>query len=304
MRNNIFTLANFPEAYYAAGDWTTKCEIVRDQPNNALRFCEDGTFWDLLDGMGALLERRVILSCDPGRREWNTVMGPLLNPDPFGGLWMYTPAKHGMAPQPLALKGYPKEHDFHPLGLEIYPSYAGNASNLFVINHARHRTVIEQFSMSPADSTHAIWVRTLVSNYFVSPNSLALTSPTSFYVTNDHLLTRRIPGILGHTLPLLETVFGIPLSWVAHVSVEEDITVTPSVRHTFAALGVPFANGVAISPDGQLVAVAVTSLAEVYFYARSPDTNALKHMHTVPVPFTPDNIMFDEEGSLIVTGHP
>jgi hypothetical protein len=305
IKNNILTLTHFPAGYYTAGDWTTKCETVKDEKNRTLRFCEDETFWDLFDEAGKLLERRVILSCDPGRREWNTVMGPLLDPIPRGGLWVYTPqAEAGQNLQRLALTGYPEGHDFHPLGLEIYPSYAGNSSNLFVINHARHRTVIEQFSMSPADFTQAVWVRTLASNYFVSPNSLALTSPTSFYVTNDHLLTRRLPSLLGHTLPVVETILALPLSWLAHVTLEEHKTSPPIIHHEFAALGVAFANGVAVSSDGQLVAVAATSRGQVYFYSRSLKTNVLKHIHTVPVPFTPDNLMFDDQGSLIVTGHP
>ena len=242
-------------------------------------------------------------------------MGPLRDPKPHGGLWMYSPARTSGFPgseskaelKRLTLTGYPLGHDFHPLGLEIYPSYAGNASNLFVANHAGERTVIEQFTISPSAPDQATWVRTLVSDFFVSPNSIALTSPTSFYVSNDHLLTRRIANPLNRILPITETVLGLPLSWISHVTLVQDPANPhgpPKISHKFAALGIAFANGVAVSPDGRHVAVAATSTAEVYFYDRNTETNTLKHIDTVPVPFFPDNIVFDHNGVLLVAGHP
>jgi hypothetical protein len=303
----VFILrSNFPVGYYAHGDWTTHCKRVTDQKLHELKYCEDAALWDLLDHSKKLKERRVIITCDPGRKAWNTVMGPLANPYPHGGLWTYIPGKKSADLRRLTLTNYPKGHDFHPLGLDIYPSYGGNASNLFVVNHARERTVIEQFTLSPSEPTQATWVRTIVSNYFVSPNSIALTSPTSFYVSNDHLLTRRLPTFLGHVLPITETMLGLPLGWLSHISLEHPSSNShdvPKIRHTFAALGISFANGVALSPDGKQVALASSSLGEIYFYSRSPN-NTLKHTHTVPMPFSPDNIRFDGEGALLVAGHP
>jgi hypothetical protein len=268
-----------------------------------LKYCEDAALWDIMSSSGSLKERRVIVTCDPGRKAWNTVMGPLANPNPHGGLWIYTPGKKSAELHRLVLKNYPKGHDFHPLGLDIYPSYGGNASNLFVINHARERSTIEHFTIFPSDPSQATWVNTLVSNYLVSPNSLALTSPTSFYVSNDHLITRRIPTYLSRVLPMVETLLGSPSSWVSHISLDHHGG-SPRIQHAFAALGIAFANGVALSPDGKQVALASSSVGEIYFYSRSPTNNTLKHTHTVPMPFSPDNIRFDDEGALLITGHP
>jgi hypothetical protein len=300
---NTFSLANYPIGYYAGGDFNKHCEIIKEEEMN---FCEDVIFWDLLNGAGKLEERKVLVSCDPHRKGWNTVMGPLRNPNPRGALWVHSPSKGAKArPQRLTLKGYPAGHDFHPLGLDIYPSYAGNSSNLFVINHARERTVIEQFTLSPSSPTTAIWVRTLSHKYFISPNSLALTSPTSFYVSNDHLMTRRLPNPLGHILPMVETLLFLPLSWLAHVSLESDpASSTPTLKHTLVDFGVAFANGVALSPDGKQVALASTTLSQIQFYSRDPSTNSITNTHTVPLPFNVDNISFDDDGSLIVAGHP
>ncbi|KAF8071737.1 arylesterase [Lyophyllum atratum] len=311
-KNSILTKHAFPEGYYAQGDFDTDCATLKGGPD--LKYCEDATFWDLLDAKGKFVDRGLLLSCDAGRKSWNTVMGPLRNPQPHGSLWLYEPdgkGKKGKAVRNpsklkrLELAGFPAGHDFHPLGVEIYPSYAGNTSNLYVVNHARARTVIEQFTLSPSSPTVAKYVRTLASPYFHSANALALTSPDSFYVTNDHLFTRRLP-YLGHILPILESVFALPLSFVSHVTLSPPSSSQPPIEtHQFSALFIPFPNGIALSPDGTQVALASTTLGTILIYSRNPATNELTRIDNVPVPFTPDNIRYTHDGTaLLVAGHP
>lgn len=299
----FLALSDLPAGYYSNGDWKTHCQTITHKADSALRYCEDAVFWDHLDSTNNLANRLLLLSCDPGRKAWNTVMGPLRDPKPHGGLWVHSLGENTQ-PHRITLKEYPQGHDFHPLGLEIYPSHGGNASNLFVVNHARQRTFVEQFSMSPTRPTEATWIRTITSKYFVAPNALALTSPTSFYVTNDHLMTRRLPKPFGGVLPLVETWLGLPFGWLAHVRIDEEPGTTTVVQHAFAAFGIPFANGVALSHNGSQVAIASSSAAKVYFYDRNLGSNALTYTHTVPVPFLPDNVMYDDGGALIVAGHP
>jgi hypothetical protein len=132
-----------------------------------------------------------------------------------------------------------------------------------------------------------------------------LTSPTSFYVTNDHLMTRRLPKPFGNVLPIMESLLTLPLTWVSHITVNENAqTKSMIIEHAFAAFGIPFSNGIAISPNGKHVAVSSTTLYQVYFYTRNPENNKLTFAHAVPVPFASDNLMFDDEGILIVSGHP
>lgn len=328
MQNSILNKSDFPVGYYNQGNFTTQCTSVKDDSgDDAMKYCEDGTFWDLLDKGGKLEERRVLVSCDAGRKGWNTVMGPLANPDPLGSLWIYAPNSEAKPetfrdkakakilfnsgkesasgkPQRLVLKNYPEGHDFHPLGLEIYPSVAGESSNLFVVNHARAKTYIEQFVISPSSPTIATYVRTISSPYFVSPNSLALTSATSFYVTNDHLITRRLPYI-GKVLPLIETVLGLPFSFTSHVTLDPNpASPTPILSHQFASYFIPFSNGISISPSGTKVAIASTSLNTILFFTRNTTTNALSRSGQVRLPFSPDNLHYDEDSALIVAGHP
>ncbi|KAI6008672.1 hypothetical protein EDC04DRAFT_2871441 [Pisolithus marmoratus] len=298
LKHNVLTLPSLPEAYYIGGDYKEHCTVIRDEITNTINYCEDITFWDHLDEQNHLARRFVLLGCDPNRKAWNTVMGPLHDPEPFAYLWLYSTESGSL--QPITLNNYPMGHDFHPLGMEVYPSKDGAPSNLFIVNHARANTTIEQFVLDPTQPTTATYVRTVSSPYFISPNSVALTSSTSFYVSNDHLMTRRLPGPLGKILPVVESLAALPLSWLAHVAISPDGV----LQHKIVAFGVPFANGVAVSHDGSQVALSSTTLGEVYFYDRNLSTNDLKLSHSVPVPFLPDNIMYADDGALIVTGHP
>lgn len=318
IKNSILFKSTFPVGYVAKSNYATDCLPIgnpTDTPEESLKYCEDIAFWEILDNTGKAEQRLLLASCDPGRKSWNTVMGPLHDPKPHGALWVHVPPERGSSSTPtkaqrITLKNYPEGHDFHPLGLEIYPSYGGNSSNLYVINHSRERTVIEQFLLNPADPTTATHIRTLTSPYFISPNSLTLTSPDSFYVSNDHLFTRRLP-ILGHFLPIIESILALPLSFVSHINLSPPSSSNDDaiiIKHTFAALFLPFPNGISLSPSGTQVALALTSQNKVLFYERDPATNVLtKRTHTIPVPFCPDNVRWTHGGTddeLIVTGHP
>ena len=285
--------------------------------------CEDAAFWEKVDDSGAVIDKVLLLSCDPNRKAWNTVMGPLSDPSPRGALWFYNIGgdASGASAQPrrITLEGYPETHDFHPLGFDIYPSHPNQPySNLFVVNHARHNSTIEQFTLSWHEPDRAKWVRTISGPELVAPNALALTSPTSFYLTHDHRFTRRLPGLLGKTLPIAESILALPLAWATHVNVTDKVRVDTTTKDKALALTttnvkteteivashIPFPNGVAISPDGTQVAIASTTLGEILFYARDITTQALSLSARVPTPFAPDNIMYDSRGSLIVAGHP
>ncbi|KAF9069246.1 hypothetical protein BDP27DRAFT_1325869 [Rhodocollybia butyracea] len=298
---NILTLPDLPDGYYSEGNTSSLCSPMKSAPDPDFKHCEDLHLWDLHGPDGTVNERRVIVTCDSGRRKWNTVMGPLIDPHPSGSLWMHSTTS-GQTTR-LTLENFPQGHTFHPLGAEAYPSYSGNASYLYVVNHAKDKTVIEQFLISPSSSV-AKYIRTLSHPFFISPNAIALTSPTSFYVTNDHVFTRRLPYI-GSIVPITETILGLPLSFTAHVTIDPDETAEkPILSHTFAAPFVSFSNGVSISPSGLEVAIASSSLGRIYFYSRNTTTNALTFTTSVFVPFPPDNIGYDDEGNLIVAGHP
>ncbi|KAI0309816.1 hypothetical protein OF83DRAFT_1157378 [Amylostereum chailletii] len=285
---------SLPSEYYHRGPASSHCTHVR-APNTAFSSCEDARFWDILDANGERAQRHVLLSCDAHRKGWNTVLGPLKDPAPRGSLWVYpvhrSNSSFAPAPRQVTLESYPAEHSFHPLGVAVTPARPGIPSTLLVVNHARTRSSLEQFVLSWDNDTdpdaptnpppRATWIRTLRSPYFVAPNSIALTSsaPLSFYLSNDHLFTRRIPYPLGSLLALAETYLGIPTSWVGHVTL-------------------------ARCRRRRTLAISSTSRAQILFYTRDPATHALSFHSRVHVPFAPDNLHFDNKGQLLVAGHP
>ncbi|KAJ2936666.1 hypothetical protein H1R20_g426, partial [Candolleomyces eurysporus] len=321
LKNSVIFKTSLPVGYVANGDYAADCKPLgpgsEPDPLSALAYCEDTAFWELYDKVddAKASSRLLLAACDANRKSWNTVMGPLRDPNPRGTLWVYNPSSSERSqPKRVTLKDYPEGHDFHPLGFELWPSYGGNSSNLYVVNHARKRTVIEQFVINPSNPTVAKHIRTISSPYFVAPNSVALTSPDSFYVTNDHLITRRWP-IIGPIVPLLESVFALPLAFISHVTLKPpsaEPSSTEIENHTFAAKFLPFPNGISLSSNGRQAAVASSSLGRVFFYSRDPATNVLTPQtdKTVTLPFCPDNVRFTEgEGSgseeeLLVAGHP
>ena len=87
---NMLTKMDLPDGYYYRGDSSTHCSPLKpDEP--AFKYCEDLSSWELYGADGQVTEHRAIISCDSGRRDWNTVMGPLKNPTPRGSLWTYSP---------------------------------------------------------------------------------------------------------------------------------------------------------------------------------------------------------------------
>lgn len=282
-----------PSHYFAYGDAATNCKVVKDPVNDELGFCEDGVHWN---------GNKVLLSCDTNRLNWNTVMGPLRDPNPRGAIWVYDYTSSGSVPQKVLLAGYPAHADFHPLGLAVHSDPATAKHTLFVVNHGRNESTVEVFDLAPRAPYAATYRRTLSHYLFFAPNAIAPTSATSFYLSQDHFFTRRLPWPLGALLAQLETALGLPFGQVQHVSFDASSDAPPQVTWAGAG-GVPFANGVAVDASGTRFAVASSSLGRVRFYARDPRTNRLAHRETVQLPFGPDNIEYAGD-ALVVAGHP
>jgi hypothetical protein len=229
----------------------------------------------------------------------DVVQGPLRDPSPRGALWVYA-AKAESQLVEVTLENYPEDADFHPLGVDVFPgSSPSDPAHILVVNHGRNFSTIEQFSLSPVAPYRATYVRTLTSPHFVAPNGLVFTSRASFYVTQDHRFTRRLPGWVGKILPVVESLLLPGLAWVNHVEIRAD----GQLNVTYAARGIAFPNGIAMTGNGKTVAVASTTQGGIQFYSRTGD-NRLKFEETVLVPFSPDNIGFEDDGKLIVAGHP
>ncbi|KAG8948815.1 hypothetical protein FRC04_009279 [Tulasnella sp. 424] len=310
--------------------------------NPEFGFCEDMVQWDLVDADGQPQKtkggmRHLIVGCDPGRMAWNPVMGPLRDPwTTQGSLWLYSYSAGGSSssrgvPRKLELQGFPKTSVFHPFGIDVVYDPQTAQYRLFVINQGEKASSVEVFTLSrpPASLSRnehndsyqqhpsaalvrATYVKTLSHPAFVSPNSLAVVSPTSFYITNDHTLTRRIPYV-GAAAHVFETFFKYPGGWVDFVEFEDNATtgkggevrVRRAIDHK-----IPFANGIAMSPNGRTVAVASSTGNSVALYGRNATTNTLTYETQIDLPFHADNLAYgnhqDEHGgaTLYASGTP
>jgi hypothetical protein len=124
-------------------------------------------------------------------------------------------------------------------------------------------------------------------------------------------MTRRLP-VLGRFLPEIESIFALPLGFVLHITLNDPShPTTPIANLNIVKPFIPFPNGIALSPSGEEVALASSSMGELLFFKRNPATNALTLQRTLSVPFLPDNVHYavgrqrdGKKPNVIVAGHP
>ncbi|GAB1523103.1 hypothetical protein RhiTH_006233 [Rhizoctonia solani] len=280
-----------PPLFSAGG----KCKLIQEKESGQFKFCEDGLV--LAPGVS-------VFSCDPNRHEWNTVMGPMLDPSHRGSLWaLHYTSTATEKPYPLKLTNFPINADFHPLGIELTPRDSAGTSRLLVINHRRQNTTIEVFRIHlESHSVSLAYETTLTHASFVAPNAIAAISPTQFFLSHDHYFTRRMAWPWNKILPPLETFLALPLSRVDLVSFETRSGTPKGVRNVqTVARNIAFANGVAVSDDGSTLAIASTTRAQVQLYSK--DETSIRFVTSVRVPFSVDNIAFAGD-ELLTAGHP
>ncbi|KAH9459254.1 hypothetical protein Pst134EA_019408 [Puccinia striiformis f. sp. tritici] len=303
------------------------CKIIH-HPAGSLKYCEDLLHWK---------EAGVaIASCDQGRPEWNTVLGPLENPDPRGQLFVYdikgnvpkTTNQHSHdRVYELELTGFPVDKDFHPLGLELH-QLSGNTARLFLVNHRRDRSVIEVFKLgynspqsSSTDSRRKLsltWERTLAHPLISTPNAIVALDSNSFLVTNDHFFNRRAHPIL-HVLETWLTLRGgsvvevrfadqLPKANMDKTS-DSDAGAWENVEAWKTIDGIPFANGLALNPSRTTLVVACSITQKLRYYHQFQPIGSNQRLVFNPIgsrslSFAPDNIHFDGPQRLIAAGHP
>lgn len=231
--------ASYPSVYTAPG---VTCALeALDGP----KFCEHEILFED--------EGIALLSCDPGRGEWNTVMGPLRDPKPNGKLWLYDYANTRTSKE-LEIVGLPVGSDFHPLGIGHFSDAL--KTSLFVINHQRTGPSIEIFSLSLKNGMQTkavVHEKTVAANPDIkAANGLIALDHEHLYITNDHAWTRLEQG---DTWPLVENYLGAIYGqgWITHLDLSKSSPV-----FTRAFKGIPFPNGIAKGSDDLIYVVSST----------------------------------------------
>ncbi|MBY0423127.1 MAG: SMP-30/gluconolactonase/LRE family protein [Parvularculaceae bacterium] len=178
-------------------------------------------------------------------------------------------------------QGVPKK--FEPHGVHLYAD--GAVTRLFVVNAAAK--AIELYDVgADGDLAH---LETITERRLTSPNDVVAVGPRAFYVTNDVQPGRG--SLLGRLYFLLRAGSGSVLfydgqSWRA------------------AADGLRYANGVAVSADGERVFVAESAASDLRVFRRDIATNALADAGVIVLDASPDNINIDGDGALWIAAHP
>ncbi|PNS20416.1 hypothetical protein CAC42_5866 [Sphaceloma murrayae] len=233
-----------------------------------------------------------ILSCNPTRDIWNTVMGVYSHHETTeGGLYLYDYAGRHSAEEaltPIKLMDYPYNgKDFHPLGLE----YHAPSNRIFVVNLPREKPRIEVFKLHLAESA-ATFIQSVRHVQLPSPNSLHVLSENELYVTNDHYFPHRQNVILNQ----METFGALPISSIDKVTFSNGKVEVKTVARQ------PFPNGIAKLND-TAYAVSSTSSGSVRLYHVDKKSGKWTERDSISVNMLPDNLSVDDEGTLFIAGH-
>ncbi|OKP13193.1 hypothetical protein PENSUB_1293 [Penicillium subrubescens] len=180
-----------------------------------LRNCEDMV---MIEKQGA-----AILSCDPGRDQWNTVLGTFSKNQSTvrsGGLYLYRydvrkhPSAHGLFR--IELENFADESKFHPLGIEFHET----SSTLIVVNHHFAGARIEIFNLdTTSDQPVARHTMTIIDPLIKTPNSVSALNEHEFFVSNDHYFRIEKDRVLAK----VETYGAIPLGNIVYVHLHNDV---------------------------------------------------------------------------------
>ncbi|KAF2425326.1 calcium-dependent phosphotriesterase [Tothia fuscella] len=233
-----------------------------------------------------------ILSCDPGRDKWNTVMGTFIDPSWSGALWYYNYPKFAFheegAIHRMEISGMDPEAwmKFHPLGI----GYWSSNRTLYVANHSPLGPTIEVFKVNK-QVTCVVHERTISHDLLNTPNSIIPISDHEIYITNDHKWE-----VKEHRqMATLETYLSFPGGSVVYMNLH--------TNETFKVASLPFANGIAVI-NGTVLAVASTTTPSVNIYAIDLETKNITRTQKISVPFWVDNLSVDSNGILLIAGHP
>ncbi|KAF7186430.1 Serum paraoxonase/arylesterase 1 [Pseudocercospora fuligena] len=244
-----------------------------------------------------------LLSCDPGRDSWNTVMGTFINPSApeRTGIYIYRYAEDPDS-KPEKLSIFPLNNnasEFHPLGIDLHEE----SRSLFVVNHAANGSRIDMFKFNAKGAYLTVMGSIVDPEHLPSPNSIAVISENEFFVTNDHFWTAR----KNPWLSKFETYAGLPGGTVAYMKTEGDLEKDEGVAKGATLAKVPFANGIVLLNESTL-AVSSSSHAEIRLFGilrnGTRSVPRLELRKRVKVPFIPDNLSVDSKGRLLVAGHP
>jgi arylesterase/paraoxonase len=120
-----------------------------------------------------------------------------------------------------------------------------------------------------------------------TPNDLIGVGPNQFYATIDH-------GWTSKWGKMIENYLQLPISYVLYYDGRQFIKV---------ADGIGYANGIALSPDGETLYVGATVGRKIHVYSRDVKTGELAEKESIKLGTGVDNLDVHHDGSIWTGAH-
>ena len=173
--------------------------------------------------------------------------------------------------------------NFHPHGISLLKK--GEETFLFVVNHNSNGDFVERFKYENSRLYHQ---KSFSDPTMCCPNDLVAVDEDKFYVTNDH-------GNKVGLMRVFEDYLKIASSYLLYFD---------GTEYRKAYEGLNYANGVAISNDGQQLYLTHTTGREMLTFNRKPESGYLDIKNTLKLGTGVDNITVDEVGNIWIGAHP
>jgi hypothetical protein len=202
-----------------------------------------------------------------------------------GGIFFARWSGRGHAlPEPYELPRLNRDEEaFHPHGISSY-LFEGKPY-VAVVNHMNHpfTHAIEVFQIK---ENGLLFQKRYLNKRIRSPNDIIALSPHEFYVSNDHLLQT--------FAQYLEDILNLPTSGISHFRND---------KWSHAAGNLRFANGLAASFTQDKFYATATRGKALHVYERNIETGTLTHQKRYPLASMPDNLLWENQTTLNLTGH-
>lgn len=260
--------------------WRNFAKVHEDRISN----CEDLVIWER--------HRLAILSTEPSRATFNPFTAQGRHSEADNGKLQVYHLDSGRL-EDVQIEDWPPGRALHPLGINLLE--AGDGVLLGIANCPEGPCSVELLHLAflqESETIHARYVRSFTHRSIGSPNAIVLLSEKEVLFSNSFGISPRTSSLLN----TLEQSLAFPGGSVKLLTAGGDGKVSCKT----VISGIPLANGLALSSDRNVLAVASTMGQRVSLYdvkdgkSGIRSTRQLHHRKDVAVGFLVDNLHFAE----------
>ncbi|HUP23486.1 MAG TPA: SMP-30/gluconolactonase/LRE family protein [Thermoanaerobaculia bacterium] len=178
--------------------------------------------------------------------------------------------------------------ELRPHGISLLARESGGGT-LFVVNHTTSGDAVDVFAWQPNEAGGTLEpLRSVRDPLLVSVNDVAAVDDVRFYATNDHGSASRRRQALDDYLRLSRA----------------NVVYWDGSSARVVASRIAYANGIALSQNGEELYVAATTKGEILVYDRDLESGDLELRKAIATGTGVDNLTVDMHGDLWIGAHP